>query len=364
MDPTKDDTIRPESQEANGTVKVERPEPSLSSVAPRFSLFRYVALLATGLLFIGFLSTTGFMLLDYWMGETKNAGFFSEYLYRFHVYLLAALVLTGGLHVWMRLKTSAVDAESERPARVFRAIFLTILVLTMLGAIIATVHLIADLLLGTANTTVKGIWLAVLGSLQVVLWSLLAWWYFRKDRPGSLMAYAGGVGIITLIMAILLIVFPIFGKRDQVIDARTSSDLSAITASISKYASTNNKLPDDLADLELDDEKVKGRLSSYEYQKSESSAKPQRNTDLESLFNSDFYRPSTSSFSYKLCATFKTDTTKEEDEGGVIPLLTSSSGMQKHPKGKHCFDQTAYGKSSSASDSRSIEGLLGNGSSL
>ncbi len=331
--------------------EAKMPEPMKPKVKG-FYLFQYVTMLVTGLVLLTLVSVAMFALLEHWLGDTNEASFLTQYVYSFHVYLLVSLVLTAGLHVWMRWKTSDVSEDETPAVRVFRAIFLTILSLTILSALGAIVYLLVDMMLGTANETSKSLWLAVLGSGQVIVWSALLWWYFRAERSGMQMVYLGAATLVTLAVAVLVVVFPIMSKRDAVIDARTSSDLEAIVTAVGTYTSKNNKLPAALSDVKLEDERVKSRLGSYEYQVTESKPAEGNETaptagddmfSLDSLLDEDYYKTQTSTFSYKLCATFKTDTSKDEEEGGVIPLFYPSSSMSNHPSGKHCFDHTAYG---------------------
>lgn len=351
MDPETNTMERPERPVVPVRKEVVMPEPARLKTKG-FYLFQYVTMLASGLVLLTLVSIGMFALLEHWMGDAEEASFLTQYVYSFHVYLLVSLVLAGGLHLWMRWKTSASDEDETPAVKVFRAIFLTILALTILGALGAIVYLLVDAMLGTANETAKGMWLAILGSGQVIVWSALLWWYFRAQRSGMQVIYMAAVALITLVVAVLLVVFPIMSKRDAVMDARTSSDLEAIVTAVGTYASKNNKLPAALTDVKLEDERVASRLGSYEYQVTQSTPKESETTpltrdmfgDLEGLLDEDYYKTETDSFSYKLCATFKTDTTKKEEEGGVIPLFYPSSGMSNHPSGKHCFDQTAYGK--------------------
>lgn len=321
-----------------------------------FYLFQYVTMLVSGLMLLTLVNVSVLALLEHWLGDAKEVSFLAQFAYGFHVYLLVSMVLAAGLHIWMRWKTSVVQEDETGAVRVFRAIFLTILALTILGALGAIVYLLVDTMLGTANETAKSMWLAILGSGQMILWSALLWWYFKAQRSGSQMVYLAVVGLVTVVVAVLLVVFPILSKRDAVIDARTSSDLEAIVAAVGTYASKNDKLPASLSEITLEDERVKSRLASYEYQVTESAPAPEETlpTDLmgdleglegfDDLLSEDYYRAQPASLSYKLCATFKTDTTKEKENSGIIPLLYPSSGMGRHPAGKHCFDQTAYGK--------------------
>ncbi len=322
----------------------------------RFFLFKYVTTLVTGLILLTLVSMIGYMLLDYWMNK-PDVSYFTTFIYSFNLYLLVALVLTAGLHIWMRLKIRS--SEDHSSAGAFQAIFLAILALTIISALGAIVYIATDAAMGTANYTSSDVWTTVLGSVLTIVWSVLLWWHFKKDSLTQSALYTGVVGIVTLVVAVLLVVFPVAGQRDHVIDSRTASDLQTISIAVGDYVTKNNKLPGALNEPTIEDARVKGRLASYEYSVTavEAQEKPQSN----SFFSEDFFnsRSSGKALGYKLCATFKTDTSQKEVVQG-IPFLTSASQMSTHPKGKHCFDLTAYGKEEAAEDSeatREQEGM-------
>ena len=304
-------------------------------------LFRYVTMLVSGLVLLSLLSLAGFAVLNHWLGESTPAAIFSGFEYYAYLYLLVGLVVFGALHVWMRMCVANINDDQPSAAHVFRAIFLTILVLTIVGSLGAMAYVGVDMLLGTGNYSSKGTWLIVLDSLQVIFWAALLLWYFKKPRTTAVV-YAAGAAVVVSLMAVLLLVLPIFAKRDAVIDSRTMSDLSAISVKISEYTRKNSKLPGSLSDIKLDD-KLASRIGKYEYQPGSAPAPKSAPTTLEEYLN---YSPSSSStdsgFSYKLCATFKTDTTKNEDDTTFLAYF-GGSGSSKHPSGRHCFDYSAYG---------------------
>lgn len=320
----------------------------------KYFLFQYVTLLASGLVLLALLSWSGFALLNHWLGEKSAANMFSGFEYYLYIYLLVSLVVFGGLHAWMRMRVGDVAQDSQPSAtRVFRAIFLTILALTIAGAVGVMLYVGADMLLGTGDYSAKSMWLILLDSLQVILWAVLMWWYFKQPRAAA-PVYALAAAAVVGVVAVLLVVLPIFSKRDAVIDSRTSSDLSTISTEISEYTKKNNKLPESLRDIKLDD-KVASRIGKYEYQPGQAASPKSAPTTFEEYLS---YSPGAdSSFSYKLCATFKTDTMKEEDDDPIFLSYFTSSGMAKHPSGRHCFDQTAYGARDAGSGTEPAEPL-------
>jgi hypothetical protein len=342
-----DEEILPLPRPTAIDTEVNRAEPVPVAARGSLFLFHYVTMLVSGLVLLGLTSLTGYSLLDHWLGEADKANAFDDFVYSFHLYLIVSVVLFGGLHIWMRLLIKKAERDDQSALlRVFLAIFLTILALTAVSAFGGVVYLAVDTLLGTGNYSAKGAWLIILSALQTVVWSALLWWYFKRSRTMAI-RYAVAVGFVCAAAVILLIVFPVFSRRDTVIDSRTTSDLTAIVSAIGEYAQKNSKLPATLRDLTFD-EKVTSRIGSYEYQINQtraSLAEPEQ--DL-------FYKPSSQVFSYKLCAHFKTDTAKtDKNKPPIVPLIYSPSELSYHPAGRHCFDRTAYGASSSGSSESS-----------
>lgn len=332
---SRENTVRPEAEVRETYIA--------SSGLGKFFLFQYVTMLVSGLILFSLLSFTGFALLNHWLGEAAPASIFSGFEYYAYIYLLVSLVLFGALHVWMRVRVGeAANDEQPQATRVFRAIFLTILILAIVGSVGAMLYVGVDMLLGTGDYSAKSMWLIMLDSLQVIVWAALLWWYFRQSRAMAV-AYTAGVAVVIGVMAVLLVVLPIFSKRDAVIDSRTSADLSSIETAISTYVDKNDKLPATLGDVTLGD-KIKSRVGNYEYQITQATQPDIKPTSPEEEYLNSLedyaLLAQAGILQYKLCATFKTDTTKEKD--GNLLMSYFSSGMAQHPSGRHCFDKKAY----------------------
>ncbi len=316
-------------------------------------LFEHVTTLVSGLIAVGLLSLAGYTLLDYWLGENNTMNYLNSYLYGFYLYLLCGLLFFTALHFWAHWRSErklGVADEAQpinRTTHAFLVIFLVILTVAVVSNIVAVAYIALNAALGTADYSTKGLWNALLGPLQAGLWAGLLCWYFKGTGKGrSTMVYLAVNGVISLLAAGLLFAFPIMAKRDTVIDSRTSDDLSSISFAINEFVNDNIKLPDTLSELKLDD-KIKARFGVYEYEKTNTSTKigdvePVTSEDANDTI-SDLLRAPSQQFSYKLCANFKTDTSKDNDRS-PIPFLATSSDFGTHPAGKHCFDKIAYGK--------------------
>lgn len=344
MEPAKENqTLSEETMPREPEIRAVQ-DASIASGSSKTFLFQYVTMLASGLVLVTLLSLTGAALLNHWLGEQSVASIFSGFEYYAYIYLLVSLVLFGGLHAWMRMRVSGEQSDDQPSAtRVFRAIFLTILILTMVGSVGTMLYVGVDMMLGTGDYSAKSTWLIMLDSLQVIVWAVLLWWYFKQPRVMAV-AYTTGVAIVVGVMAVLLVLLPIFSKRDAVIDSRTSADLSSIEIAITTYVDKNDKLPATLGDVTLDD-KVKSRVANYEYQITQATQPEIKPTSpeeeyLNSLEDYALFAQA-GILQYKLCATFKTDTTTKEKDDNLL-MSYFSSGMAAHPSGRHCFDKKAY----------------------
>lgn len=374
MDPVEQTSKQEQEDTASIISKPERTVAATEIVVPvssgRFYLLQYVTMLLSGLILLSLVTLTGYALVDQWLGDPKaGMAMFSDFSYYYYLCLLVGMVLFGGLHVWMRLRTTSIDADNQPAvAKGFLAVFIAILAVSIVGALGAIAYVGVDTLLGTGNYSTKEVWIVVLDALQVVLWSSLMWWHFKYSAGAKL--YAIAAGVLVALAAILLVIFPIMARRDTVIDSRTSNDLTAIVSAVNKYVEKNNKLPASLRDVELN-EKIASRVGTYEYEATTQESGTTPKVPQDDLFY-EYGRPSGTTFSYKLCATFKTDTNKEDDDQPVfLSMMYGGSGMSKHPSGRHCFDQKAYGKAANGGDGSSsspaqpsIDALLNSGMSF
>ena len=116
-------------------------------------------------------------------------------------------------------------------------------------------------------------------------------------------------------------------------DTRAASDLEEINNSLVTYHDRYNKLPDTLLQIQVSPE-ISKRLSQYEYVPATST--PTYKAPRSSIGN--YAEPVTSS--YKLCATFQTDTLKKQSKPSMEDFNPS-----KHMKGRQCFTNTVNGTS-------------------
>jgi len=123
--------------------------------------------------------------------------------------------------------------------------------------------------------------------------------------------YLAMVGIFLL--AAMAIGWNISVTKDPASDNRREADLGSIETAVQRYATKNNKLPASLSSVDLTSD-IKGRVKEYDY------------------------KPGVGE-KYQLCATFKTDTTKQ----AASYATADSADPAIHKTGRMCFDYEVYG---------------------
>lgn len=316
---------------------------SRTTTSPNLAV--YVTTLLSGLISLALLSTIGLSLLDYWLGDSSS-NFFSNYLYNFYLYLAIAMILFAALHIWTHVRSYQITtSEAHRQAaQVFLAIFATILTVVVVCNLVSVSFVAKNVLLGTGDYSTKSLWLAILAPLQAGLWAGLLCWYFKKGRqPRAMRLYVIAVAGLSAIAALSLFMFPVLAKRATIIDERTASDLSSISASINRYTTEHNSLPNNLSSVTLD-EKVKSRLGQYEYSKVATSNAAKSPADGVSI-DIERLTQTYSSYSYKLCATFLTKTTTEKPTDRIFTALIggpTNQDFSEHGVGRQCFTKSTY----------------------
>ncbi|QQS19739.1 hypothetical protein IPL85_05745 [Candidatus Saccharibacteria bacterium] len=127
---------------------------------------------------------------------------------------------------------------------------------------------------------------------------------------------------VVSIVAIGLQIPTISQQKAKASDQQKSQDIATLHSSIDTYNSSRNSLPKTLSDLKNIDD-TKDRLDDYKYSPSQES--------------------------YKLCATFKTDTTKDTESSYTAYSSSYNSDVEadpyKHGKGNKCFtyEVSSYG---------------------
>lgn len=130
---------------------------------------------------------------------------------------------------------------------------------------------------------------------------------------------------LSVVLTLMLFLFPIREQRLALIDDKIVNDLYSLQGIIDDYVNEEGSLPKDIDDLDLDKELEK-RAEEHDYS-----------------FESKGTRE------YELCADFKTDASKAYESDNPLESMSYSSyyygsddSPYSHKKGNDCFDFTSY----------------------
>lgn len=276
-------------------------------------------------------------------GEQKQSWYWSgSWAYKVSIGQLATTVALIPILLLLTKRTGG--SEEASPAiktsnwrKAFLGVFLITMGVTAVGYTVGLLYIVASAVAnaGLAVDTDVSLWQALAKNVfAIVLFGLSALLYARDYREVSegnvhlwRRIHRYGLVLLAIILAIIFIASPLQKQRSAYVDDLVVDDLQSITSAISTYASDKQKLPSTLSDVDLSKE-VKARLSSQKYE----------------------YKPTQNSSKYQLCATFKTDASKN-DENNPLSALSGASlnttdtdqSPRTHKKGYQCFDKTAYG---------------------
>ena len=134
-------------------------------------------------------------------------------------------------------------------------------------------------------------------------------------------SYITILSIIAVVYAFSIIPSP---GKEQVIarDAKRVADLSNIQTAVDNYYQTHNTLPSTLDNL---------KTQAYD------PSTPLVKTDPQT--KQPYEYSVTSTYSYKLCATFETDSTKDQPDPNDSTTYPVYGGDFTHPQGHFCFTE-------------------------
>jgi type II secretory pathway pseudopilin PulG len=307
------------------------------------------------------LSTLGFILLDHFINRpdgVKIGGLYdaSSVVSSWHVWLIASLVTFTALYLVLsraagkRIAAGLIPERQMQAAEVARSIFTAILVITSATLVASLLFTLLNGTLAAAEIEVKDIVIQIAGTIATFIWVGAIVWHqttiHRKGRNGL----AGVIlACAAIILAVIASIFLLAAGRNAVIDSHTMSDLSTIQSKLMSYKSEHDTYPDNLSSLNITDEAIKRRLGSYTYTHivtpaSTSSLWDDTSTkssssmyDMTDMYSTTSSQPTTTS-SYKLCANFLTDDSKDSS------ILYSSAKSQNSTtfsglgKGEHCVE--------------------------
>jgi type II secretory pathway pseudopilin PulG len=325
-------------------------------------LVGYITSLFAGTSMLYGLSTLGFILLDHFINRpdgVKIGGLYdaSSVVSSWHVWLIASLVTFTALYLVLsraagkRIAAGLIPERQMQAAEVARSIFTAILVITSATLVASLLFTLLNGTLAAAEIEIKDIVIQIAGTIATFIWVGAIVWHqttiHRKGRNGLAGVILASVAVI---LAVVASIFLLAAGRNAVIDSHTMSDLSTIQSKLMSYKSEhNNTYPDNLSSLDITDEAVKKRLGNYTYThivtpastsslwddtSDKSSGSMYDMTDMYSTTGS----PSTTTSSYKLCANFLTDDSKDSSVLYGSAKSQSSTTFYGHGKGEHCVE--------------------------
>lgn len=264
----------------------------------------------------------------------------SAYLGSPYAFLIVSLLVFGAVYLlinwWKNSKKALPPTEkSEKVAHVLSTIFCVGLIVSTLGFLVSLLFPLIGKALGLADPTGRDIAKVVLTSLAgIIVTGSMAIYHSKIFKKLDWQIYTVALGGLMVIAMTLFILYPAAKARDPLHDQGVSSDLTKIAGAIYEATSkNNNKLPEDLKSLKIED--LKHGISSYKYTPKSSSS-------------SDSYSYYSSRLTYELCAKFKTNTSNSYSGYGD-DTVTSSYEFDYHNKGEHCFTVSASSWYSSSS---------------
>lgn len=245
--------------------------------------------------------------LDYISSPKPQPKFGGGFAYTSSLAMLASAVvfMPALLFLTRRTKGSeqqSPDLKSINWRKAFLGIFLIIVGLTAIAQSVVLTYEVISRVAGVGLPGIKtdAAWKEILKPLfAAILFGLTIGLYARDYRTTELddrhemlsRIHRYGLVLLSLVLGIVFCLTTLRVQRNTFIDNAIENDIKSIKSKVDSYYYKKSKLPKSISDLTLSDE-VENRVKAYDYKYSTVSGR-----------------------SYKLCAKFKTDTTKESTNG-------------------------------------------------
>lgn len=269
---------------------------------------RFVLSLVFGCVFLGCLigliaETIGFFV--------EGSGSVSYYMGDEFARLITAVVIFGGLHLWLETSVKkSVDEPYQKYQKVLSIIYSVVWCVVGIVGVFVMVSELMNLALGFAGTDEEVLTNVFTGLTMLIISAAAVIEQMRlipKLPKDFYLIFMSGISMVTIV---LFLVFPAQEARNVAYDNKLEADLYSIDDAIDDYNDDYGKLPNNLSDLgEKYVKNLNFDLSKYDYKK-------------------------ISRTSYELCAEFKTSTI--DGYGGSY--YTNSAYYYRHDKGRHCFN--------------------------
>ncbi|MFZ1812526.1 MAG: hypothetical protein WAU02_03350 [Candidatus Saccharimonadales bacterium] len=281
------------------------------------------------------LSTLGLMVtamvLTYGIYATVNYikgidnPFAVRYLGEFSLWVAASMIIWLPLAVVYYLRTRAeIDrhpATKERLVhKLFVGFFLFNIIIVIAAALFSVVYALIRIAVGIDDTVSDTLVRIVLPGILAAAVNIGLFWAYGKHQGLSRKAFALIVTGAGVLVTIVLLALSVTNVQAASRDEKASKDLSDIQSQITSYYSAKRSLPASLDNIEGLTAETKARLSRYDYKKETSTQ-------------------------YQLCATFATDTQKQQGYEAAASYSKDSymsyADFSLHGTGEKCFKLTA-----------------------
>lgn len=290
----------------------------------------YILMLLSSLSILVSISLLGVAILGQWFDSPASA--FGEASV---VYLVSSLLVTVPFHLALYWRVRHTDhttltALAERVSNAALGIYIFATVGTILSLTTWLLYGLLQAALGTSKDA-EQLLASSLMFLQAIAWFKYATWHFLRLRTADSRPkyYALFLGLTSIVIIGLALVFPGSVARAAAADAVKEADLIEIETAIASYTESHSELPAGLDQLDDLDRDVAQRIDDYTY-------RPKG--DQHGVFN------------YEICANFARRAGTGEDIG---------FGYTSHDKGRQCFERTVSNYGSYPLDDYPFDGANG-----
>lgn len=243
--------------------------------------------------------------------------------------IAAVLVLLPAAFVCEMFYSKKEPVKKSGAALAVMVIHAVIFALFAVGALITSVFMLVSFFVSSGDTDSKLV--VLLSALIIFMYYLLT--FVRTLNVQKLAGFNKLFRYIMLVTVGVLIVLGIVGpvarERSLRDDRLLQDNLGDLSRSINNYTEDNGRLPNSLADLDIEgDTKQIVDRNLVEYNKV---------TDPPNTSQSSLNRRTGTDFYYELCATFKEESRYYDRYSNRSNEYDTYISAYYHPKGRHCY---------------------------
>jgi hypothetical protein len=294
-----------------------------------FYVLRMILTFLFGLAFLQTLIGITIALITYFFADNKTAWALDD-IGEVMTVFIALLIVFGAAHTLLSYSIDKRSVElperTGKVTRIFTTIYLIFLILGMTGFFVALFVPIVSFLFGTALIEGKDIAMTVAISLSAIIILGVSGLHFtRIFKKLPKIVYPVTIGGLAFVVLVLFAIFPSGEIRRAKVDEKIIDDLYSIESGIESYADKNDRMPESLEDIEIDD--LNRDISEYSFE------------DLGRGSGAGYAR-------FKLCASgFRTDTIINGSSDRRLAMPINDDGtdyFRNHGKGQQCFRREIY----------------------